>query len=374
VDRRRLKAQQARSKFTPARVNADDVDFSDRFSLQAGSYRTFNRRAKRSDLYDDPAELANFSEDDEDESIDEKLTRLRREVEQLKSTMAQKSSETPKVAQDENISAEIEKLSETLDAAYVQRTGTRGAEAQLSHTLQTFKSQIGSSTSKPIPTASTFLASDSNTAAALAKAADIDTRLAFIEAALGLGSSQLPEASDEDHASILPTLATLERVMQIATAQPSALEAAQAKSRNLIKDVERAQRLKQELETSSATGASTPINGDGAKARNAENSDQTAKINALYGILPTVESLAPTLPLVLERLRTLRLLHSSAAGAQSLLEDVEKRQHEQAEELKTWNEALEKVEANLKDGEAALTENTEKMGGWIRDLEMRLAK
>jgi nuclear migration protein JNM1 len=371
VDKRRLRAKQARSRFTPARVDADEVDFSDRLNLQPRSYRTLNRRRNQA-LHEDPEELANFSEEEDKESVDEKLNRLRREVELLKAA-ASEAEPVENRQTDAHTLDQIEKLSETLDLVYIQRSGSTGAEERLARTLQSFQSHSQTKTIQP-QVATPSSTSSPLVAESLSKAADMDARLAFIERTLGLSQSQLPEAADEDYKAILPQLSTLERVMQIATAQPTALEAAQAKSRNLIKDVERVQRLKQEqAEPRSATSVSTPINGEAATP-NVESSDQTAKINALYGILPTVESLAPALPLVLERLRTLRILHSSAADAQSLLADIERRQKEQDEEIETWRAALDNVEAHTKDGEQALSENVEKMGEMIRGLEVRLAK
>jgi nuclear migration protein JNM1 len=338
------------------------VDFSDRFNLQARSYRTFNNRRKGVP-YDEAEELANYDEED-DESVEEKLSRLQREVEQLKSALSSEAQD--RTSTDEDHLNEIEKLSETLDSVYLQRNGSRGAEARFSQSVKAFKS---AQADDPSRSATTFKQPpiDTETAEALSKAADLDSRLAFVETALGMGQSQLPEASDIDQKPILPVLSTIERVMQLVTAQSTALETAQAKTRTLVKDVERSHRLKQELDAANST---TQSNGE-AKT---ENSDQATKINALYGILPTVESIAPTLPLVLERLRTLRVLHSSAADAQSLLGGIEKRQAEQAEEMQTWRDALEKVESNMNDGETALEENMEKMGGWIRELEARLAK
>jgi nuclear migration protein JNM1 len=70
----------------------------------------------------------------------------------------------------------------------------------------------------------------------------------------------------------------------------------------------------------------------------------------------------------------LRLIHTSAAGAKEVLDDVEKRQAEQAEEIEQWRNALELVEGNLKDGQTALVDNVHKVGELVSQLETRVSK
>jgi len=80
------------------------------------------------------------------------------------------------------------------------------------------------------------------------------------------------------------------------------------------------------------------------------------------------------LPMVLERLRTLRLLHASAGSAAATLDEIEKRQGEQDAEIEAWREALEKVEGALEEGEGTLSQNVKVVAEWVKDLEGRVAK
>ncbi|KAL8935000.1 MAG: hypothetical protein Q9211_004936 [Gyalolechia sp. 1 TL-2023] len=103
-----------------------------------------------------------------------------------------------------------------------------------------------------------------------------------------------------------------------------------------------------------------------------EDLDQTSKINALYGTLSTIDSLAPLLPSVLDRLRSLRAIHADAALASERLSQVESRQAAMAEELKEWKDGLGKVESAMQTGEELMMGNVAAIDGWVKDLETRL--
>jgi nuclear migration protein JNM1 len=57
-----------------------------------------------------------------------------------------------------------------------------------------------------------------------------------------------------------------------------------------------------------------------------------------------------------------------------MLDDVENRQAEQAEEIEQWRQALQKVEGNLNEGQSALAGNVQKMGEIIKGIEARVSK
>jgi nuclear migration protein JNM1 len=105
-----------------------------------------------------------------------------------------------------------------------------------------------------------------------------------------------------------------------------------------------------------------------------DDEDQAAKINALYGTLPTIEKLAPLLPPVLDRLRSLRTIHADAAGASEALKEVERQQQEMAAEIRKWREGLDKVEAVMKASEGRIGGNMKVVEGWVKELEARMAK
>jgi nuclear migration protein JNM1 len=295
---------------------------------------------------------------------------LRREVEEVKSELERVKETKSQARADEGVAdpaEDIRKLSDALDAVYVQRHGlSQGAEAHFQQTVEKFSKAPISAPSRTqqssVPTAAAAL-SKQQQEHILAKAADFDQRLAHLEEVLGLNALNMPDVADKPPKPILHTLGDLEhQINAISSTNPTTIEAVGAKVRRLNQEAQAAQVPKDP--------ASANSEGTGFE----EEPERVAKINALYGTLATIESLSPTLPLVLERLRTLRMVHTSASTASATLDGLEKRQAEQANELKQWREALGKMEARIKEGEGVLTSNVKLVEDWVKDLESRVAK
>lgn len=100
--------------------------------------------------------------------------------------------------------------------------------------------------------------------------------------------------------------------------------------------------------------------------------EQAAKVTALYQLLPSIQNLQPLLPVVLERLRTLSLIHAGAAEAKNGLDEVEKRQLEMQAEIKQWREAIEVVEKGMVELEESMKGNVKVVGDMVGDLEGRI--
>ncbi|KAF2436518.1 hypothetical protein EJ08DRAFT_644853 [Tothia fuscella] len=386
-----LQPSEARNHFKPMRVDASKANFSDRLDGGRGYYKTSKRHRRRRRYWDgdDDGFFGDLS-DDEEESVDRRLARLRHELEEVKMELADKkasaeseldSHKKPGQEPDEDILANVSKLSQALDAVYTERNGgSKSAQVELAQTI--YKFNDATTTSKQtngVPASEPAYSKPSaNTAEllqALGKAAEFDGRLTFLEHSLGLNGMNMPEEGPASPKPILRALETLDRQVQTVSNSSASIDAAQSKTRQLIKDVERLQKLKaaQEEQTASPPpSVGTVTNGNGSSYT--DDPERSSKINALYGTLSTIDSLAPTLPMVLDRLRTLRLLHTSAAGASNTLDQLEKGQSNQAAEIKQWREALEQVEQNLRIGEGGLQENVKIVEDWVKDLESRMAK
>lgn len=359
-------------------MDASNADFSGRLGRGNRSYRVPNRRRlEGSSAGDDDDRYGNFS-DDEDETLDRRLARLKREVEEIKIEFeaAQAKSGAATENQDQNHiqgeqgnTADVAQLSEALDSIYTaQHGGLRNVQGELVALLDSKEQSNG------IPTTKNDVSKvhpdiDPQMAQALLKTAEFESRLTFLEAALGLTGSNSPDQGSFAARPIIPSLDVMDRQIQVISNAPSSLDSAHSKTRQLIKEAERLQRLREVGEEESANSSSL-TNGHTINALPTESS----KINALYSTLSSIDSLSPTLPMVLERLRTLRALHTSAAGASAALDDVEKRQAEQAAEIEHWKEALQKAESHVKDGQSSLKENVEEVEKWVKDLESRLAR
>lgn len=91
-------------------------------------------------------------------------------------------------------------------------------------------------------------------------------------------------------------------------------------------------------------------------------------IPAHDAVLPLISRLAPTLPQIphiLTRLRTLSVLHGSAAESQSTISSLE-------EDQKRTREALEALKAAVGNVESSLDANRSTVAGNVKNLEERV--
>ncbi|KAG5972704.1 hypothetical protein E4U55_000742 [Claviceps digitariae] len=371
ISRTRLRINEARSRFLPGNGDASGLRFSDRVDGKRKSYRASSRRQRI--LRDGTHELGDFSDedDDDDESLERKVARLTREVEEARAEYMKRSSAIGGNSQNEALPTEgLSSLSQVLDEiAKPLGLDTSQAPTNAAVSFPTTIDQVEGVPTEDGATYTITYAPSYEQSHALAKAADFDRRLLMLERALGISSSSATEAGSNGlPRAILPTLDGLEKqVSTLAQASTSNLDAISRRVRTLAAEQdklnetrEKAKALREEL------GKQSPAPVD--------ESEQESKIKALYGILPTIENLTPMLPPLLDRLRSLRAIHAEAATASQTLERIESQQTEMNGELKLWKEGLEKVEHSMKDGETLMKENVKVMEGWIKDLEARAAK
>lgn len=216
----------------------------------------------------------------------------------------------------------------------------------------------------------------------LARIADFDTRLTLLETILGADSIPLATQERPDVKPILPNLESLQRqVSVVSDSSDSFFDSTNRRVKQLTQDAEKLtearKSAKAALEALSDYESEYSGNNETKNERapqGIENPEQISKINALYGALPTIESLSPLLPSLLDRLRSLRLVHAEAANASESLAKAESRQHVMADEIRSWREGLEKVEGVLKQSEQTMSGNTSTVEGWVRELEERMQK
>jgi nuclear migration protein JNM1 len=335
--------------------------------------------------------LGDWSDDDEGENLERKMARLRREIEEVR-----EEAEGRRLARereggninDAGADKEIEDaaaLSRLLDGISMSHEPTTLTPA--SRLAQSLSADISPSTAQPTSTtpsaestaqeatytityAPNFLQSHS-----LVKASAIDARLTEIEKALGL-----PSTLSAPPIPLLPTLDSLTSQLHLlATTTPTSLESVSRRIRGLITETERLTAARKEAKAAISNdedaGMVSPGIGDGENLiRDAAAREQASKITALYGTLTTIESLAPALPGVLERLRSLRKVHAEAAGVAERWTEAIMRQEDMGAEIEKWREGLEKVELAVKNGERVGGENAKVVEGWVRDLEQRLKR
>ncbi|KAG7293322.1 hypothetical protein NEMBOFW57_003368 [Staphylotrichum longicolle] len=371
ISRSRLKINQARSKFMPATVDASDVDFSDRLTSKRRSYKTSTRR--RRILEDGTEELGNLSDEDDAGNLVRKIARLKREVEEAKAEygkqkVAAENPEGEEVAEDdiESLSRALDEMSR-LDESLARRTLVLPPPASLGDKA------TGESREPAAPTMAS--APSYEQTYALSKAADFDSRLLVLEKALGVGSSAMPEFDSNGlPRAIIPLLEQLHKqVSTLSEASVPSLDGISRRVRALTQEAENLEKARRNAKAANDALASTGA-APAPEAAGTLDSEQTSKINALYGTLPTIENLAPLLPPLLDRLRSLRMIHADAASASETLERLEKKQADMASEIQQWREGLEKVESAVRAGDATMVKNVDVMSGWVKDLEERMAK
>ncbi|OAT05942.1 hypothetical protein BDBG_02245 [Blastomyces gilchristii SLH14081] len=448
IDRQRLQPDQARLHFLSSRLDTRGVDFSDSIASKRTSYKAMSRRRQRRE---DGTEILGDVSDEEDESLERKLARLRREAEELKEELAtrkaaQRDTQTTTGAGDsaegdhqhqDDLDNGVLELSRALDSLH---TSSRGGAGPM--TAEEILSQkLGGSIPPTVHAAKQrnelLHGPQSNIPAGLlSNAAAFDARLTLLEAALGIPNTPIPHSAD-DSAGPQPILPTLNHLtVQLSTLSstltgPSAsipgpqshqpqpttvttphLEALTTRIRKLTADADAlssARRRATEAAraviaariaaataddpagaTIASATAHTPattapmtitdhpaagapsLSSLSATETDSAASEQAAKIQALYTTLPTITSLHPLLPSVLERLRSLRAIHAGAARAAEDLDALEDRQAEMKREIEQWREGLAVVEGKVRECEGVMKGNMEVVGPWVKGLEGRL--
>ena len=194
--------------------------------------------------------------------------------------------------------------------------------------------------------------------------ADFDRRMTVLEKVLGMAGSALTDAEQQLPANaVIPHLDELARQMEVLSGSTtSSLDAASRRVKQLTLDTEKLTEARKVARLAAAADGSDPL----------ENDETVAKINALYGVLPSIESMKPVLPAMLDRLRSLRAIHQDAARASEALARVESKQEEMATEIAKWEEALEKVEGVMKETTGTIEENMVKVEGWVQGIERKM--
>jgi nuclear migration protein JNM1 len=302
-------------------------------------------------------------DDDDGETLERKIARLKREVEEAKEEYEQQKHNPPDVSplQDDDFSS----LSKTLDEMSILPRGThkiRPAQADPA-TKETQDTIDG-------VTYTVTYAPDYEQSHALAKAADFERRLVQLETAIGVTAAAMPGLDgDRLPGAIVPTLDHLQKQLTVLSeASTSSLDSISRRVRELTKDAEQLEKSRK-----AAKEAQESLEASGVQTSE-PTEEQIAKINALYGTLPAIESLAPLLPPLLDRLRSLKAIHADAALASETLDRIEKKQGEMAADITLWREGLEKVEGAMRESDDSMNANMQVIDSWVKDLEAKMTK
>ena len=403
LDRSRLDTDSARRRFEPSLVDGRRTDFGDRVDGEGQGYRTRNRRRKgrrrNRPVY---GESSGEEDESEEEGLGKRIARLKREAEEVRLELARREGEGEK-AREGAEGDDVEDLGRLMQGLNGDSTGgSSAAEKALLNGLDT-------STQLKEPPLKALSDPDANMPSSTAAIAAFSDRLTALESALGLSNVD-PTSQPK---SILPTLDSLSRQVTTlsSTITPSRppnsttsaslpqLDALQSRISTLTSEADRLttsrQRALQSLTelhearirytTSRKTAHSRPTSShqppDQLQSITVQENglhsqlfleEQSDKINALYQLLPSIQNLQPLLPTVLERLRSLSVIHAGAAEAREELDDVLRRQGEMKNDVDKWREAVEGVEKKMVEMKGEMRECVKEVGGMVRDVEERV--
>ena len=323
--------------------------------------------------------------------MERKLARLRREITEVKDQVQRQDATTKQTSDSNQVDhQEVDNLERVLDSIGRARlennkTASERMTQLLSSPPKPRSKQSNNESGAPGGKAEQSSQGEESDAllyhntTKLSMISVFDERLTLLEEALGVDALPLPTQEPNPPKSLLPTLDSLHRqISTLSTASDLALDKVKGRIRELSLEAEslekRRSEAKQALETTGAGRIQSSLvaaNGD-SKNDDAQDAEQTAKVNALYGTLGTIESLAPLLPSVLDRLRSLRDLHAEGASAIQNLVQVEGRQEDMKQELQAWRKGVEKVEQAIQESRETLKGNTDVVETWVKELEGRV--
>lgn len=220
----------------------------------------------------------------------------------------------------------------------------------------------------------------------LAITSSFESRLSNLESALGLSSFSLAETPPPP---VLPTLNTLAKKLAMLTSMtPVQVDALSRRVRSLTAECEKLTAAKSAArhgQTSADTTETTiSADADGERpgtedaveneAHRRFEQEREAKINALYGTLDTIDKLAPLFPPILERLRTLRVVHAGAGKIHYEMEEALKKQEDMAKQIAGWRKGLENTEKAMCEVERVGRQNVTVTEGLVRELEERVER
>jgi nuclear migration protein JNM1 len=320
--------------------------------------------------------------DQEEETVEARFARLTREVEELKVQMTEKEAEKEADGGIAELAGALEKLAtgkeERLQRRLLQTNGSVGVVTKTlppadredkevcgfvplhyDGVLMFCQDMLSGTTAIYKVT----YAPDHKKNHMLGKIAEFDKRLLAMEQMIGIHASALDNYDIPLPAnSIIPHLDELSRQMAVLSGSTtSSLDSASRRVKQLAADCDKLAEARKAARLAAIDSESS-----------LDDDETVAKINALYGVLPTVEGMKPILPPLLERLRSLRGIHQDAARAADTLATVEHNQEEMNLEIKKWEESLQKVEAIMQTTTGTIEENMVKVEGWVKEVEKKV--
>ncbi|KAI0360926.1 hypothetical protein OH77DRAFT_1392854 [Trametes cingulata] len=199
--------------------------------------------------------------------------------------------------------------------------------------------------------------------------AEMDKRVGELEKLVGSSSAPLDELAPLPP-PLLPLLTRLSAQLTLLT-QPRHIDSISRRIKLLNSELERTSGSAGHAPNASQrrgahhASASGSVSSPSTTTAPAGSASSAALQEQLAPVLTRLAPLLPHIPHILTRLRTLSALHTSAAGFQKTLEDLE-------EEQRRVRGALEELQRAVEGVEKSLAENEKLVKGNVRELEDRI--
>jgi nuclear migration protein JNM1 len=253
-----------------------------------------------------------------DETVEEKIARLKREVEEVKQELV-----------NDGLQEQLVGLQAILDELKISKRN----EPKLYR-------ELGQIPNVDIPS---HEISDTNAYNSLTT---LESRLTALEERVGVESVY----SEPKPISVM--LNDLQRKVSLLTSNPTALQTAVTNLKEII------------------TLISTVKNSGSGKSP--LPTQMESKINQLYEKLPVINNISGTVPVIIERLKSLQGVHTDASDVRLTVRDMDATIDDLKMDVKKWMNSLEAVEEKIRSFGEKTELNKSELDKWLTKIEHRV--
>lgn len=285
------------------------------------------------------------------ETLDSRIARLKREVEEVQILTAKKDSPTASPQK------EMGELKEILNA--LPRYNSRGE--------LTFYDGLGEKQAATDSAKTQLELTNRLLERYLNRFTDLETRLTALETQIGVSATR-------DAKPILPNLNELRQRINLISNTPSGIEKAVSNLKDMAVAVEKLKTVRQQQPPRSISASQE---GDHNKHGNNEDSTlevEYRKIEAIYDRLPVLDNLSAAVPYLISRLKSLQGIHADAAASTETLRNIDSTVETINYDFKQWQESLKMIENKITDMSTKMQENRDQIQEWVRDMENRISQ
>lgn len=296
-----------------------------------------------------------------DETIDQRLSRIARELEEIKILQLNDSLNTK--------TSECDKLVKTLESfAREPLLSPVNDLNQYNHRIK----QVFDEASTRLETASSAGTGDSKTPQKpplvdTSQVLALESRLNAIESVLGSDGATNLQSQAESKPTIQNWLNELSRKLNVLHNPEYQLDTVKQEVSLLTKQIETLASHKKFLDLSHLVPANPPPQLD--SGHNQINS----KIEDLHEKLPFFNHVNATVPLIVTRLKTLHTVHADLANTVQTVHELDLILNDIKSDMKKWNDSIDVVNANVDNHDKQFQSNKEHINLLFKDLNDKVS-